>query len=150
MYQEQQAQALERLRLRTARDRDALCQILLSSQHHSAPPSRPVAGVKARPVAHTGNPKRKPASRPQHDGEVFRLDGFDEDEAAFPSSEEEDSDDGVGGGGSSSSSALDEPAVRHCAYSLPVDMPGWRPRDDDHESRYLNPNNWWQRWDAAT
>ncbi|XP_077516929.1 proline-rich Akt substrate 40 kDa isoform X7 [Amblyomma americanum] len=99
-----------------------------------------VAGVKARPVAHTGNPKRKPASRPQHDGgvsllcaEVFRLDGFDEDEAAFPSSEEEDSDDGVGGGGSSSSSALDEPAVRHCAYSLPVDMPGWRPRDDDHE-----------------
>ncbi|XP_077516926.1 proline-rich Akt substrate 40 kDa isoform X4 [Amblyomma americanum] len=133
MYQEQQAQALERLRLRTARDRDALCQILLSSQHHSAPPSRPVAGVKARPVAHTGNPKRKPASRPQHDGEVFRLDGFDEDEAAFPSSEEEDSDDGVGGGGSSSSSALDEPAVRHCAYSLPVDMPGWRPRDDDHE-----------------
>lgn len=133
LYQEQQAQALERLRLRTGRDRDALWQVLLSGQRRPAPPSRPVASVRARPMAHVANPKRKPASRPQHEAEMFWLDGFEEDEAAFPSSEEEDSEDGAGGGGSSSSSALDEPPVRHCAYSLPVDMPGWRPRDDDHE-----------------
>lgn len=142
LYQEQQAQALERLRLRTARDRDALWQMVFSSSssggsHKQQAPSSGrsvVSNVKQRAAApHVADVKRKLATRGQHEGEMFRLDGFEEDEAAFPSSEEEDSDDGAdGGGNSSSSSALDEP-VRHCAYSLPVDMPGWRPRDDDHQ-----------------
>lgn len=74
---------------------------------------------------------------------MFRLDGFEDDEAAFPSSEEEeDSDDGDAAGVSSSSSGGsamdDQPVVRHCAHSLPVDMPGWRLRgggDDDRRQR---------------
>ncbi|XP_075547042.1 uncharacterized protein LOC142580112 isoform X2 [Dermacentor variabilis] len=142
LYQEEQAQALERLRHRTARDRDALWQMLFSSstggrRRQQVPSSDRslVSNVKQRTAApHVADVKRKLATtRGQREGEMFRLDGFEEDEAAFPSSEEEDSDDGAGGGGnSSSSSALDEP-VRHCAYSLPVDMPGWRPRDDDHQ-----------------
>lgn len=132
LYQEQQAQALERLRLRTSRDQDAVWQILLrkSGGKQQVPSSGRVTSAKQRPAAPpVADIKRKSTS--QHEGEVFHLDGFDEDEAAFPSSEEEHSEDGNSSSGSNSS-ALDEP-VRHCAYSLPVDMPRWRPRDDDHQ-----------------
>lgn len=129
LYQEQQAQALERLRLRTARDQDALWHIIVSKSGGQEQVSAGrVTSVKQRPMA-PQMPDVKCRVAAQLEGEMFQLDGFEEDEAAFPSSEEEHSDDD---GNSSSSSALDEP-VRHCAYSLPVDMPRWRPRDDDHQ-----------------
>lgn len=142
MYQEQQAQALERLRGRTGRDREALCQLLLSSS--ASAPATDVSGRVSTSTRSSSSARQKAPGRTgrehrQREGEVFRLDGFEEDEAAFPSSEEEeeegdsDAEGGPGGGvsSSSSSSALDEAPVRHIAYSLPVDMPGWRLRDDD-------------------
>lgn len=139
LYQEQQAQALERLRIRTGRDREALCQLLLL-------PAPPADGAGLASTGASSTRQKPPAGRTgreprQREGEVFRLDGFEEDEAAFPSSEEEDSDDGdagVSSSSSSSSNAVDEqPPVRHCAYSLPVDMPGWRLRgEDDRHQQY--------------
>lgn len=137
LYQEQQAQALERLRVRTGRDREALCQLL-------APPAAADGAGLVSTGASSTRQKRDGRREPrQREGEVFRLDGFEDDEAAFPSSEEEeDSDDGDAAGVSSSSSGGsamdDQPVVRHCAHSLPVDMPGWRLRgggDDDRRQR---------------
>ncbi|KAL1423497.1 hypothetical protein MTO96_000024 [Rhipicephalus appendiculatus] len=92
LYQEQQAQALERLRLRTARDQDALWHIIVSNNGDRQQVSTGrVTSVKQRPVApHMPDVKRRLAA--QREGEVFQLDGFEEDEAAFPSSEEEHSD----------------------------------------------------------
>lgn len=137
LYQEQQAQALERLRVRTGRDREALCQLLATA----TAPTSDVTGLASTSANSSARQKAAPGrtgreSR-QREGEVFRLDGFDEDEAAFPSSEEEEEDsdaDGVEVSSGGSSSALDEP-VRHIAYSLPVDMPGWRLRDDDRHQQ---------------
>ncbi|KAH9374859.1 hypothetical protein HPB48_020675 [Haemaphysalis longicornis] len=143
LYQEQQAQALERLRVRTGRDREALCQLLSST----TPAASDVMGGRQFHTDLQCLPKTSSPIEGNHRGqlvrfpEVFRLDGFEDDEAAFPSSEEEeeegDSDaEGAGGVSSgSSSSALDEPPVRHIAYSLPVDMPGWRLRDDDRHQQ---------------
>ncbi|XP_077561276.1 proline-rich Akt substrate 40 kDa isoform X2 [Haemaphysalis longicornis] len=140
LYQEQQAQALERLRVRTGRDREALCQ-LLSSTTPAASDGTGLASTSSSSGARQKAPGRTGREHRRREDEVFRLDGFEDDEAAFPSSEEEeeegDSDaEGAGGVSSgSSSSALDEPPVRHIAYSLPVDMPGWRLRDDDRHQQ---------------
>lgn len=139
LYQEQQAQALERLRVRTGRDREALCQLLSSATAPATDVSGP-ASTSSSSSARQKAPGRTGREHRQREGEVFRLDGFEDDEAAFPSSEEEEEGDsdaeGAGGVSSgSSSSALDEPPMRHIAYSLPVDMPGWRLRDDDRHQQ---------------
>ncbi|XP_037276221.1 uncharacterized protein LOC119169213 isoform X2 [Rhipicephalus microplus] len=92
LYQEQQAQALERLRLRTARDQDALWHIIVSKSGGQEQVSAGrVTSVKQRPMApQMSDVKCRVAA--QLEGEMFQLDGFEEDEAAFPSSEEEHSD----------------------------------------------------------